>query len=166
MAITMIRTIILYTLVVICLRIMGKRQIGELQPSELVVAIMVSDLATIPMQDTEIPIVTGIIPIFTLVIMEVYLSYISTKSKKFSHFVCGTPSIVIKDGEIVDEEMKKLRFSRDDLLEELRISGCFDITQVEYAILETNGGLGLIMKPEHRPITVAEAKELFAKKEK
>lgn len=161
MAISFVRTAVLYLLVITILRIMGKRQIGQLQPSELVVAIMVSDLAAIPMQNTGTPIIAGVIPIITLMIMEITLSFFSTKSSKFCRFICGTPSVLIKDGEIMEDEMKRLRFNRNDLLEELRISGCDDVSQVQYAILETNGGLGLIMKEEFRPLTVSDAKKMF-----
>ena len=161
MAISFIRTAVLYLLVIAILRVMGKRQIGQLQPSELVVAIMISDLAAIPMQNTGTPLLAGVIPIITLMILEVALSFFSSKNDKFSRFVCGTPSILIKDGEIIEEEMKRLRFSRNDLLEELRISGCDDVSQVQYAILETNGGLGLIMKEEYRPLTLSDAKQFF-----
>ena len=164
MAISFIRTAVLYLLVIAILRIMGKRQIGQLQPSELVVAIMISDLAAIPMQNTGTPLLAGVVPITTLMILEILLSYFTSKSVKFSRFVSGTPSILIKDGQIMEDEMKRLRFSRNDLLEELRISGCDDVSQIKYAILETNGGLGLIMKEDYRPLTLSDAKKLLKEK--
>lgn len=165
MGISFIRTIILYFLVVVSLRIMGKRQIGELQPSELVVAIMVSDLATIPMQDTRIPLLAGAIPILTLIILEVILSFISMKNKKFREFVSGKPSILVHNGQIVQDEMDKQRFTREDLLEELRMAGCDDITEIQYAVLETTGNIGLILKKDNRPLTLKDAKKLLQKKE-
>ena len=115
MALSFIRTAILYLLVVAGLRIMGKRQIGEMQPSELVVAIMISDLAAIPMQDIGISIFSGIIPMFTLIVMEILLSQLSLKSKKFRRLMTGKPSVIIHNGNILKEEMRKIRFNMDDL---------------------------------------------------
>ena len=160
MAISFIRTVILYLLVIIGLRIMGKRQIGEMQPSELVVAIMISDLAAIPMQDTGIPIFSGVIPIFTLVVMELLLSQISLKSKKFRRLMTGKPSVVIHNGTILKDEMKKLRFNMDDLKEQLRIQGYIEISEINFAILETNGQLSIIPKPKNRQATVEDIEKL------
>mgnify|MGYP000870970322 FL=1 len=153
MLISFFRTIILYAIVITALRIMGKRQIGELQPSELVVAIMISDLAAIPMQNTGIPLMNGIIPIITLIIAEVTLSFITLKSEKARTIICGKPSILIKNGKIVESEMEKLRFNLDDLLEELRMNNYPNIADVEFAILETNGQLSIIPKSQKRPVT-------------
>jgi len=145
---------------------MGKRQIGELQPSELVVAIMISELASIPMQATGIPLLAGIIPIITLIALEVLLSFGALKSKKFRNITCGTPSILVHDGRIMRDEMDKMRFNNDDLSEELRLAGCTDITSVQYAILETNGQLSLVLKKDNQPLTVKDAKKLMEKKGK
>lgn len=125
---------------------MGKRQIGEMQPSELVVAIMISDLATIPMQETGIPLFSGIIPIFTLIVMEILLSHFSLKSKKFRRILTGKPSVIIHNGKLLKEEMKKIRFNTDDLNEQLRIQGYTGIKDIHFAILETNGQLSIIPK--------------------
>ncbi|MBQ6908126.1 MAG: DUF421 domain-containing protein [Clostridia bacterium] len=144
MTVTFLRTVILYILVIIGLRVMGKRQIGEMQPSELVVAIMISDLACIPMQETGIPLLSGIIPIFTLIIMEISLSQISLSSKKFRDILTGKPSMIIYNGKILKEEMRKIRFNFDDLNEQLRIKGYSSIKNIQYAILETNGQLSII----------------------
>lgn len=156
MIIVVIRTLILYAVVVVSLRIMGKRQIGELQPSELVVAIMISDLATVPMQSVDIPLLSGIIPVFTLILAEVITSFLSLKSKRVRKFVMGEPSIVIYNGKINEAELKHLRFNLDDLLEELRLNSCHDISDVEVAVLETSGKLSVIPRDSARSVTVSD----------
>ncbi len=166
MAISFIRTLILYILVVVGLRIMGKRQIGEMQPSELVVAIMISDLATIPMQEIGIPIFYGIIPIFTLIIMEILLSQLSLKSKKFRRIMTGKPNVIIHNGKILKEEMEKIRFNTDDLNEQLRIQGYTGIENINYAILETNGQLSIIPKPKNQQATVKDVEDTINKNNK
>lgn len=166
MAISFIRTVILYILVVIGLRTMGKRQIGEMQPSELVVAIMISDLATIPMQETGIPLFSGVIPIFTLIIMEILLSQFSLKNKKFRRIMTGKPNVIIHNGKILREEMKKIRFNMDDLNEQLRIQGYTGIKDINFAILETNGQLSIIPKPKNKQATVEDVETIFEDREK
>lgn len=156
MLILLIRTLILYTIVITSLRIMGKRQIGELQPSELVVAIMISDLATVPMQSINIPLLSGIVPVFTLIIAEVATSFISLKSKTLRKFIVGQPSVIIYDGKINEHELNRLRFNIDDLLEELRLNSCHDISDVAVAVLETSGKLSVIPKDDARTVTVAD----------
>ena len=154
MLILLIRTLILYFLVVLSIRIMGKRQIGEMQPSELVVAIMISDLASVPMQAIDIPLVTGIIPVLTLIVGEVVMSFVSLKSKTFRKYITGEPSIVVYKGHINEGELERLRFNLNDLMEQLRLSGCPDVSQVQVAVLETNGQLSIIEKgkgPEELP---------------
>lgn len=158
MSITFLRTVILYLLVVIGLRIMGKRQIGEMQPSELVVAIMISDIASIPMQDIGIPLLSGVIPIFTLIIMEIALSQISLKSRKFRRILTGKPSVIIHNGKMLREEMEKIRFNTDDLKEQLRIQGYVKTDDIQFAILETNGQLSIIPKPKKQQSTVEDVK--------
>ncbi len=154
MLVIIIRTLILYTTVVFSLRLMGKRQIGELQPSELVVAIMISDVATVPMQSLDMPLLLGIIPVLTLVFAEVVTSYMSIKSTKLRRFFMGEPSIVVYNGVICEKELMKQRFNLSDLLEELRVQGCFDISDVFVAVLETNGKLSVIPRDNARPVTV------------
>ncbi len=154
MLILVIRTLILYGTVIMSLRIMGKRQLGELQPSELVVAIMISDLASVPMQAIDIPILSGIIPVLTLIIAEVLMSYLSLKSKHIRKFLSGEPSIVIYNGEIKEKELARLRFNINDLLGELRLNGCYDISDVEVAVIETSGKLSVIPKDKARGATV------------
>ena len=151
MIIPLIRTLILYFLVVTAIRIMGKRQIGEMQPSELVVAIMISDLASIPMQDTNIPLISGVVPVLTLLVAEVFMSFLCLKSIKIRKLFTGEPSLIIYEGKILEKELKKLRFSLSDLSEQLRISGAYKIGDVEVAVLETNGQLSIIKKEE--PLT-------------
>lgn len=154
MLVLVIRTLILYLVVVIALRIMGKRQIGELQPSELVVAIMISDLASVPMQAINIPLISGILPALTLIIAEVVMSFITLKSRTARKFITGEPSVVIYNGHINEQELRKLRFNLNDLLEELRIANYPNVADVEVAVLETNGKLSVIPKTEARPVTV------------
>lgn len=160
-----VRTLLLYALVILSLRIMGKRQIGEMQPSELVVAIMISDLAAVPMQAIDIPLVTGIIPVLTLIVAEVAMSFASLKSAKVRKFLSGEASIVIYDGHINEGELEKLRFNMNDLLEQLRLNNYPDISQVECAVMETNGKLSIIPKSSSKTVTL-EDMNINAKQEK
>ena len=165
MLIIVIRTLILYGAVIVSLRVMGKRQLGELQPSELVVAIMISDLASVPMQDIDIPLMWGILPVLTLLIAEVLLSFISLKSKWARRFLSGEPSIVIYDGTIIESELLRLRFNVNDLLSELRLNGCHDISDVAAAVVETGGKLSVIQKTGARGVTVDDLKRKEIKKD-
>lgn len=146
MLISFLRTIITYALVVLAVRIMGKRQVGQLEPTELVVTLMISDLATIPLTHVSIPLVHGIVPILTLIVAEATLSFIDLKSRRFRKLLSGTPVVVIKDGKISEEELSKLRFNMDDLLEMMRMQGTTDVKDIKYAILETSGNLSVIPK--------------------
>jgi len=166
LALSFLRTLFLYIIVVTGMRIMGKRQIGEMQPSELVVAIMISDLATIPMQDVAIPLFSGVIPILTLIVMEILLSWISLKNKKFRRLMTGKPNVIIHNGKILKEEMKNLRFNTDDLNEQLRIQGYTGISDINFAILETNGQLSVIPKPKNKPATAEDVKKANKKEKK
>ena len=152
MIISFLRTVILYGLVICALRLMGKRQIGELQPSELVVAIMISDLASVPMSDTAIPLANGIVPILTLIIAEVVLSYLSLKSEGVRNLLTGKPSVIIRNGIICQEEMRRARYNMEDLLEELRLKDYINIGDVYMAVLETNGELTIVPKSDKRPL--------------
>lgn len=147
------RAFILYIFVILAMRIMGKRQIGELQPYELVTAIMLSELAAVPMQDTGIPLLHGIIPIITLVILEVLSSFLALKYQGFRKIVCGVPSVIIKDGKIIEEELRKQRFNLDDLMEELRLMGYIDVADIQYAIMETSGKLSIFPVYSKTPLT-------------
>ena len=153
MAISLIRSAILYLLVVTMYRLMGKRQIGELQPSELVLAIMISDIASVPMQSVSTPLVSGIIPIIVVMSIEVILSFISQKNHKLRRIITGTPSLIISEGKMVVSEMERLRFNIDDLFEQLRNNGQFDISQIAFAVLETNGNISIMPKELYRPAT-------------
>ncbi|MBR4721011.1 MAG: DUF421 domain-containing protein [Clostridia bacterium] len=144
MFVLIIRTLILYGLIIVAIRIMGKKQIGQLQPSELVVAIMISDLAAVPMQTIDIPLLTGIVPVLTLLVAEVTMSFISLKNKRARKYITGEPSIIIKKGHISEKELEKARFTLNDLMEELRISGYPDVSKIDMAILETNGEISII----------------------
>lgn len=147
------RTVVIYAAVLFMMRLMGKREIGQLSLFDLVVAIMIAELAAIPMDDTSIPIHMGLIPIATLVAAEILLSYVSLKSQKARAFIEGTPSIVIERGRILSDEMKRLRYSVTDLISQLREKDVSNIEEVEYAILETNGKLSIILKADRRPVT-------------
>ena len=153
MTILFIRTAIIYALVILALRLMGKRQLGELQPSELVVAIMISDLATMPMSDVSIPLVYGIVPIFALVICEIVLSFVSLKSEVFRVFITGRPQIIIRNGKICQKELLCARINIDDLMEELRKEGYFSLKDVDTAILETGGNITVIPSVASAPLT-------------
>ena len=153
MFIVMFRTIILYIIVVIAMRLMGKRQIGELQPFELVITIMISELASLPMQDVRIPLIHGIIPIITLLVLEIIISLLELKSEAARAIFCGRPSILIKSGIIDVKELKCQRFNVTDLLEELRLQGYYNLEEIRYAILETNGQLSVITKNETSSVT-------------
>ena len=148
--ISLIRTLILYILVITALRIMGKRQIGEMQPSELVVAIMISDLASVPMAEQGIPLLYGIIPIFTMVIAEMTLAFGVLKSEKLRSILSGRPSVIMLHGVIDESEMRKIRFNLSDFTEELRLQGYLDISVVDTAILETNGQMTIIPKSKYK----------------
>lgn len=158
MLVLVIRTLILYGIVIMAMRIMGKRQLGELQPSELVVAIMISDLASVPMQAIDIPLLSGIVPVLTLIVAEVMMSYLSLKSKTVRKFLSGEPSIVVYDGRINEDELEKMRFNINDLLEELRLNGCHDVSDVAVAVVETSGKLSVIPKDNARGVTVEDLK--------
>ncbi len=152
MLIVFVRTIILYILIIALMRLMGKRQIGQLQTSELVVSLIIADLAAIPMGNTGIPLLAGIVPILTLFVGEALLSYLSLKSELARRILSGKPSIIISKGEIVEKELNKQRFNIDDLTEQLRIKNVFSIEDVEYAILETGGNLSVILKTNKMPV--------------
>ncbi|KUO72867.1 MAG: hypothetical protein APF81_26690 [Desulfosporosinus sp. BRH_c37] len=151
MIIIVFRTLILYTLVIVALRVMGKREIAKLQPFELVVLLMISDLAIIPSENMGIPLLSGIIPILVLLLANLTLAWIALKSEKARDIICGTPSILIRQGKIVEGELKRNCYNLTDLLEELRIKNVPNIADVEYAVLENNGNLSVFPKVQKRP---------------
>ena len=150
MLLTFFRTIILYILVLIVMRFMGKREIGQLQPFELAISIMIADLATIPMAESGIPITSGIIPILGLLVMHLTISLINLKSIRAREIICGKPSILIYRGRIQEDKLIKERFTINELEERLRDQNIFNIGDVEYAILETSGQVTVIQKPNKR----------------
>ena len=156
MLVSFARTLILYGLVVLVMRLMGKRQIGQLQPFEFVVAIMIADLASVPMQNRDLPLSTGIIPILTLLVVQVSLAFLILRSPKMRRVICGSPSILIENGHLRRQELTRLRINTDDLLEQLRAKNYANLEDVEYAILETNGQLSVIPKSQRRPVNPAD----------
>ncbi len=146
MSIIFIRSLILYFLVIFAVRLMGKRQLGELQPSELVITILVSNIATLPIEDADIPVILGATPILSLVCFEVITSWLSLKFPKLRKFISGSPKIIIREGKADPQVMKELRFSVDDLLTSLRGKDIFDISEVQYAVVETTGNVSVMKK--------------------
>lgn len=153
MLITFFRAIVLYILVLIVMRLMGKREIGQMQPFELAISIMIADLATIPMAETGIPISNGIVPILGLLVMHLVISILNIKSTKAREIICGKPAILIFRGKIDQNVLKKERFTINELEERLRDNNIFNIGDVEYAILETSGQVTVIPKPNKRNTT-------------
>ena len=153
MLIIFFRSIILYTLILIVMRFMGKREIGQLQPFELAISIMIADLATIPMSEVGIPIFNGVVPILGLLVMHLIISFINIKSIKAREIICGKPRILIYRGKINEKALRKEMFTINELQESLRGNNIVNLGDVEYAILETNGQVTVIQKPEKRGTT-------------
>ena len=152
-----LRTVILYLLLIAVIRCMGKRQIGQLEPSEFVVTMLVANLATIPMENIEDPIHTGVIPIVTVLALELLLALLSLKSIGLRRLLCGKPVILIENGKILRQALKKTRVTLDELMGHLREKDVLDPRAVQYAILETNGSLSVFPFPKERPATAREA---------
>ncbi len=159
MIIAFVRTIILYISVMLAMKLMGKRQLGEMQPMELIVTIMISDMASVPMQNTGIPLLNGIVPIFTIAFLEIFFSFLALKSKKSKEILVGKPSILIKNGKVNKKEMESLRFTLDDLKEEIRKKDIQNIEDVALAILETDGGFSAFPKDKAAPLTKGDVKK-------
>ncbi len=153
MATAFMRTILLYAILIVGIRAMGKRQIGELEPVELVLMLLISDLAAVPMQDFGIPLLNGAVPIVTLLALSMLLSFFSMHSVRFHRLICGNPTTLIKDGVIRQDALRRNRFTLDELLDELRAQGVTDLTTVKYAVLETNGQLSVLLYPDEAPLT-------------
>lgn len=149
----MIRSIIIYLIVLLVFRLMGKRQLGQMQPFELVLTLIIADLATIPMAEVSVPVLHGIVPLLTLVILHFVLTIISRTSQTFSKIISGKPVIIINPKGIDYQAMKKLNLSTDDIFAALREQGYFNINQVQYAIMETNGKVSVMPKAEFSPTT-------------
>lgn len=163
MIITITRTIVLYIFVTLGIRLMGKRQIGEMQPNELVITLLISEIAAIPLQDTSQPILNGVVAIFMLVILEIIISVITMKSLYVRKIMNGKSAVIIKNGVIDQNMMRQVRMTVLDLVELLRGQDVFDISTVAYAVLEVNGNLSVLLKSSEQPVTV---KDIDIKKEK
>ena len=158
MTIVFIRAVILYMLLIFSVRFMGKHQIGELQPSELAITILISNIATLPVEDTSLPLLTGIIPILTLASFDVIMSWLGIKSKRLRNITCGKPVVIINNGRIDQKKMKEIRFTVDDLTEALHSQNIFDISEVQFAVVETTGTVSVYQKYEYRNVTNGDMK--------
>lgn len=158
MIVSVVRTMIVYLLVVFAMRLMGKRQIGELKPHELIITILISQIVTIPVQDNSMPLINSIIPMLTLVSLELFVSFLGMKSFVFRNVLQGRPVLVINHGVIDQKQLKRLRFTVDDLIDALRSKDVFDISTVEYAVIETNGTLTVLTKKAEQPPTCKDLK--------
>ncbi len=148
MLISLIRTVVIYIFVLVGVRLMGKRQIGELQPFELVVAMLISDLAAVPMQETGLPLTGGLIPLFTIIALQTIVSGITMTKSKVRRKITGNPTILIKNGKIMQNQMKMVNFTLDDLTEALRLEGYCNPDEIEFCILETNGNISVFPKSD------------------
>lgn len=157
MATAFFRTIILYAVLIIGLRLTGKRQIGELEPNELVLTMLLSDLAAVPMQDFNLPLVSGVLPIVTILSLSILMSHLSLRSVRFRTLVCGEPTVIIRDGRVMQQAMRRNRLTIDELMEELRCQGVSDLRSVKYAVLETSGQLSVLLYPDQQPLTPKQA---------
>ena len=151
MLISFIRTLILYSVLILVIRLMGKRQIGEMEPMEFVVTMLLANLAAVPMQETGIPLLAGLIPILVVLSMELLLSVLVYRSVGARKLLCGKPVILIEKGKLLEQNMKKTRITPDELTEFLRIEGIVDIASVKYAILETNGEMSVLPYAKYKP---------------
>ena len=152
---SLIRTAILLLSVIFSLRLMGKRQIGQLQPSELMITILLSQIVAIPMQDNNIPLLHTLLVIAVLTGFEIVLSVLSLKNKRVRGFLDGSPVLIVKDGTLLQPALKKLRYTVDDVLEALRQKDVFDLSTVAYAVVETDGSVSVLLKPEFQPLPTA-----------
>ena len=157
MILSYLRTVVLYLLLLTVIRLMGKRQIGQMEPSEFVVTMLVANLASIPMQDGGIPLFSGVVPILTVLGAELILSVLSMKSLRFRKLLCGKPVILIENGTILQQNLRKTRITLDELTGHLREKDVLDLRSVQYAILETNGNLSVFPYPKERPASAREA---------
>lgn len=147
-----VRAILIYILVLFVFRLMGKRQIGQMQPFELVLTLIIADLATIPMAESSVPVLHGVIPLLTLVVVHYFLTLISKNSVKFGNFISGKPVIVINPKGIDEKALHSLNITVDDLFEAIRGAGYFNLEEVQYAIMETNGTVNVLPKAEFSPV--------------
>ena len=153
MAVPMLRTLLLYIAVIASIRLMGKRQIGDLDPSELVVTILVSDLAAVPMQDLGIPMVSGLVPIATLIVLEILLSFLALKSRPFRRLLNGQPAIIIRSGKLDIQKLRQMRLTTDEVIETLRKQNVASVADVKYGVIEPDGTLTVIPRQAKQPVT-------------
>ena len=151
MILSYIRTVILYLVLICVIRLMGKRQIGQMEPSEFVVTMLAANLASIPMEEAGIPLVSGLVPLLTVLGLELVLSGLSMQSIRFRKILCGKPVILIENGHILQENLRKTRVTLDELTGHLREKDVLDLGSVQYAILETNGNLSVFPYPKEMP---------------
>lgn len=159
---TIIRTIILYVFVTFAIRVMGKRQIGDMQPNELVITLLISEIVAIPLQDISQPILSGVVAIFMLIVLEIVMSVLSLKSVGVRKFMSGNSVVIINNGVVDQNAMRNVRMTVLDLIEQLRGQNVFDISTVAFAVLEVNGNLSVLLKSGDQPAT---AKDVGIKKE-
>ena len=157
MILSYLRTVLLYLILIAVIRLMGKRQIGQMEPAEFVVTMLVANLASIPMQDGGIPLFTGVVPIVTVLGVELVLSALSLRSLRFRKLLCGKPVILIENGNILQKNLRKTRVTLDELTGHLREKDVLDLSSVQYAILETNGNLSVFPYPKEKPASAKEA---------
>lgn len=151
MVIAVVRSIILYLVIVIGIRLLGKHQVSELEPAEFVLALIIADVASVPMQDYGIPLLMGVIPIITLLCLSMILSVLTLKSLKIRALLAGVPSVLIQNGRVNQKELRRTRMTLDEVLEELRLQGYTDLSAVRYAVLETNGQLSILPYAQKKP---------------
>ena len=157
MFVSYMRTLVLYLVLIAVIRMMGKRQIGQMEPSEFVVTMLVANLAAVPMQDNAVPLYSGLVPILTVLGLELVLAVLSMKSIPLRKLLCGKPVILIENGNILQQNLRKTRITLDELTGHLREKDVLDPRAVQYAILETNGNLSVFPFPKERPATAKEA---------
>lgn len=153
MYISAFRAFFLYLLVILVMRIMGKREIGQMQPYELAITLIISELVTLPMENNGIPLIYGIIPVFVITVTQVLLSYLTMKSQWLQDLVSGKYSVMVENGKLIEKNLMKQKYTITELLEQLRMSGVSNVSDVGYAILETSGRLSVILKPAKQPVT-------------
>lgn len=157
MTVNLIRAVIIYVFVIVAVRLMGKRTVGELNPHELVITILLSAIAVIPLEENSMPLANCLVPILLFVSLEIIVACVSLKSVKIRNFVQGRPIMIIKDGKLDQSKLAQLRFTIDDVVDALRQKDVFDISQVQQAVIETNGSISVLLKAEYQPMTLNDA---------
>ncbi len=154
MLVCLVRALILYPFLILVIRLMGKRQLGEMEASEFVVTMLIADLASVPMQDLGTPLLYGLIPIITVLLLELILSSLSFQSVAIRKLICGKPVILMENGQIIQRNLRRTRLTTDELVEHLRDKNIVDLSTVKYAILETSGQINALLKEENQPLTL------------